>query len=61
MCTKRACHNIKYTNEISQTQRDISEGELTGEAQEFTMESGGGLALQEEMMQVCASVRNLCI
>lgn len=61
MCPKRACHSIKYTNEISQRQRDISAGELTGEAQEFTVESGGDLALQEEMMQVCASVRNLCI
>ena len=46
---------------LFRVRKDEAEGELTGEAQEFTMESGGDLALQEEAMQVCAGVRNLCI
>lgn len=61
MCIKRACHNIKHTNEISQRQRDVSERELIGEAQDFAVEGGADLALQETEVILCAGLTNICI
>lgn len=47
MCTKMACHSTKYTNEISQRQRNVSEGELTDEIREFAVGSRGDWACKK--------------
>ena len=42
-------------------QRDVSERELIGEAQEFAVEGGTDLALQEKEVILCAGLTNICI
>lgn len=41
--------------------KDVSERELIGEAQKFSVEGGGDLALQEKEMILCAGLTNICI
>ena len=60
-CALREHVIISNTQMKFHRQRDVSERELICEAQEFAVEGGTDLVLQEKEVILCAGLTNICI